>query len=295
MSKANTATELVSDQGNPLAPAEPQQLDVAQASAAEYARREIEGAMILAQKFPRNEVDCYQAVMHSCKRFGFADKAVYSFPRGGTTVKGPSINMARELARLWGNIRYGADLVADDHVSRTIRCWAWDLQSNTRPSQDATFKKLIQRKGRGWVTPDERDLRELSNKHAAIGIRNCLLQLMPPDYVADALAAAEQTIVAGISDDKDAHTKKVLLAFDSLGIRASELETHLGKPLAQATVDDIAALRKIYASIMDGNSEWSDYAKSPETPQDGAGVDLAKMAAGTKTPKKTPQKAAQKG
>ncbi len=47
---------------------------------------------------------------------------------------------------------------------------------------DDTFRKKIQRKRDGqtvWVTPDERDLRELTNKRGAILERNCLLKLQP--------------------------------------------------------------------------------------------------------------------
>lgn len=223
------------------------------------AEKEIEASIIVANRFPRNEDAVYERVMKSCSRFNFAAMACYSYPRGGQQIQGPSVNLARETARLWGNIRYGAEIVHDDETSRTVRGWAWDVQTNARESQDATFRKLIYRKKTGWQTPDERDLRELTNKHAAIAVRNCLLHLMPPDLIDDAIAAAKRTLKSDAGRDPDEARKRLVRAFLALGVSVGDLELYLGHPLRQITAAEIADLRGVYKSILDGNSLWKEH------------------------------------
>ena len=229
------------------------------------ARHEIEGALIMAHRMPRNEDAAFGKIAKACERFVFAGSALYSYPRGGHQIEGPSVNLARLMGRCWGNIRSGFDIIHDDDDVRTVRGWAWDLESNTKEHQDATFRKLVQRKKKGksggteWVKPDERDLRELNNKHGAICVRNCLLHLMPPDFVEEAERMCKETVRNGISEDADDHRRKMIRAFGGLGVRPEEIEEHLGHPLAQASPDEIVELRGIYKSIADGNSIWSDY------------------------------------
>lgn len=247
----------------------PNELAVSNATA--QARYEIESAIIISKKMPRNEDAAYQKLMAAAKRPAFAEDALYSFPRGGTTISGASVNLAREAARVWGNIRYGIEILRDDETSRMILGWAWDLETNVKVTAGDDFKKLVQRKtGEGkfrkteWVTPDERDLRELTFRRGAILIRNCILQLMPKDFIEDAMTAVEETMRTAAGKDPDEQKKKTILAFSEFGINPEMLEKYLGHPLAQCIPSEIANLKKIYASIRDGNSTWAEYVQAEE-------------------------------
>ena len=68
---------------------------------------EAQGKLIIAKRFPRDEVQAYSRVVQACQRKGIAEKAFYSYNRGGGVVSGPTIRFAEELARCWGNIDYG--------------------------------------------------------------------------------------------------------------------------------------------------------------------------------------------
>ena len=68
---------------------------------------EAQGKLLIAKRFPRDEVAAYNRVSQACQRKGIAEKAFYSYNRGGSTVSGPTIRFAEELARCWGNIDYG--------------------------------------------------------------------------------------------------------------------------------------------------------------------------------------------
>jgi len=228
----------------------------AQAEAA--VMRTIEAAVILSRRFPRNEESAYAGIIKACKRPKFAKEASYSFPRGGTEIKGPSIYLARECARCWGNIRYGTEIVhMTDNVVK-VRAWAWDVETNTHVSAEDEFKKLIQRKT-GWVIPDERDLRELVNKHSAITLRNCLLKLFPQDYIEDALKQATQTSIGEATQSPDQMIKGIIVAFQNLNVSVEELDGYLGHALGSATPEELVELQQIGKSIKDGNSRKGEY------------------------------------
>lgn len=228
------------------------------------AKHEIEAAVVLAKRFPRNEDDAFGKLMESCHRFNFAIGARYKFPRGGKSIEGPSAPFTREVARCWGNIRYGLDITQDSEDMRSVRGWAWDMETNVRVSQDATFKKLIYRKKGGWVKPDERDLRELTNRQGAITVRNCLLQILPPHLASDAVRECVKTVEANVAKDPDDARHKMVMAFGSIGVSVGELEEYLGHPLRQATAKEIADLRGIWKSISDGNSTWHEYVQADD-------------------------------
>jgi len=248
--------------------------EMAVSTQAAMAKTQVEGAVILASRNPRNETEAFQRMVASCGRPNFAKEVRYTYKRGGTLINAPSVYFAREFIRCWRNVWYGLDVIHDDEECRTIRAWAWDLETNTRPSMDATFKKMIQRKDHSgatrWVRPDERDLREHSNNIGARILRNCLLQLLPTDLIEDALATADETLRSDIRANPTASYRKMAAAFVPLGVTVQDLEAYLGYPLQQASEQDIVRLRGIWKSIDDGESTWSEYAVDTAAPKQAA-------------------------
>lgn len=265
--------------------------ELAQTGAAAEKQYEIQSAIIVARNFPRNEDAAFQKLMKACQRTSFAEDAAYSFPRGGQSVEGPSINLAREAARVWGNIRHGVEVIRDDETSRQIRAFAWDMETNTKVTAEDDFRKLIQRKSKStgkteWVAPDERDLRELTNRRGAIIKRNCILEVLPKDLVEDAMSMAKQTLKAGAERDPEGARKKIILAFSELNITPEMIERNLGHPLSQCSPKEIADLRTIYKSISDGNSTWAEYVAEKN------GHDLGEVGRKSDAPKSPVDKAA---
>lgn len=223
---------------------------------------EVQAAIIIAKNFPRKEDVAYEKLMKACRRTSFADNAIYSYPRGGTDIEGPSVNLAREAARVWGNIEYGFLIVRDEEGERHLRGFSWDKETNTRNFAEASFKKIIYRKGKGNIIPDERDLRELTNKHGAILERNAILKTMPKDFIEDAMDLCRETLKSDAEKDPDAARKRLILAFSEFNVTPDMIEKKLTHPLGECTPKEIADLRKIYTSIKDGNTTWHDYVAS---------------------------------
>lgn len=250
--------------------------DAATAALSAAAAREIETALILAAKRPRDEAAAVLKIEKACARPSLAGSAIYSFPRGGSRVTGPSVVLARELARCWGNLRWGCDVLPSDPDVIHIRAWAWDLEGNAKVTAEDRFKALIQRKTRRtdadgkriteWVEPDERDLRELINRRAAFGIRNCLLQMLPADVVDLALARCGETSAKAakgeLTQSREDVLRNLLRAFDNFGVTRAMIEKRLGHGLDEITPEELADLRADYKSIADGNSKPAEHFES---------------------------------
>ena len=58
---------------------------------------EAQGKLVIAKRFPRDEVQAYIRVAQACQRKGIAEKAFYSYSRGGGTVSGPTIRFAEDV------------------------------------------------------------------------------------------------------------------------------------------------------------------------------------------------------
>ena len=225
----------------------------------------------IAMYSPRNEAESGQRMLESCRRPAFATLAEYSFPRGGKTVRGPSVYLAREAAACWGNVRYGSVIVGEHEGKIHVQGFAWDVQRNVAVVQEDLFEKRIQRRkrlGNGeyetqWVVPDERDLRELINKRAALCVRNAILQVVPSDFIEAACEEARRTQQAAargeLAKDRKTAVRDLTKAFADQGVTVKMLEERLEHALDAIDDVELAELRTIWKSINDGQSRREDY------------------------------------
>jgi hypothetical protein len=270
------------------------------------ARAEIQGAMTVAMNAPRNEDRVFQSIIRACSRPGFAEQVRYNYPRGGdrncrhewkgnscgqcgaALISGPSVYLAREALRCWGNAWSAMRVIEDDDKGRLIEARAVDFETNFWQSHQDRFDKLIYRRAAGWVVPDEREMRELTNRRAALAERNAILKMLPRDLIDDALAMATETLSKRAAQDPDAERKRILEAFGRINVPAAQLEEFLNHKVSECSPAELANLRGIWKSIEDGNSRWADYYKP------AAAAPAAAKPAGRATAKAAARQAANK-
>lgn len=260
---------------------------------------EIQSAIIAAKKFPRKEQAAFARAVRSFERVSMAEAATYGFPRGGKQITGPSVDCARELARCWGNIRYGLRVIAQTNDRMHIKGYALDLETNSYVEAEDEFSKLIQRKVDSpqgkitkWVEPDERDLRELTFRRGAILVRNCILQILPPDLVDNVLSVATQTLAKfaknELKENPEDAVKRIVLLFDRIGVTVGMLEEYLSHPLNIVTAEELASLRQIGKAIADGAAKREEFfILTPEATPQGTTVaeTMKNKLRGQKSPK----------
>jgi len=229
--------------------------------ASNRALAEVQAAMVVAKRFPRDETAAFASIMKACQRITMAEQAMYSYPRGGKAVTGPSIRLAEVLARSWGNIDFGIVELEQRNGESSMMTYAWDLETNTR--QTKVFTVPHERKARGAIVrlDDPRDIYELNANMAARRLRACILGIIPGDIVDAALEQCEATMKGSSKVPLIDRVRKVVVAFDEFSVTKAQIELRFGHTLETLNETEFVQLRKIYQSIRDGMSKSSDWFK----------------------------------
>jgi hypothetical protein len=233
-------------------PAAPAPAHIGQATAIEQSRAvaEVQAAVVVAQQRPRDIEAAQHEMRRSCGQQRLAERAFYAFPRAGQTISGASVYLARELARVWGNITYGVSELRRDDVrgESEMQAWAWDLQTNTRTA--ATF--IVPHKRDTKQGPKALgDLREVYENNANAGarrVRECIFSVLPPWFTGEAEDLCRSTM-EGSPDDLPDRIEKAVTAYDRAGVSLAQLEQKVGRPRAQWTGGDWSQLNVLYGSL----------------------------------------------
>lgn len=280
---------------NPFAEAAPDHISAGTvAIESKRAAAEVQGRIIVAKQFPRDRAAAYQRAMDACQRKGLADTGVYSFPRGAQKVEGPSIRLAEELARCWGNIEYGLRELSRRNGESEMEAFAWDMETNTRSTQNFTVRHIRDTRSGGKALTDERDVYEITANMGARRLRSRILAILPPELVEGAIAACRETKRSGGNMPLADRVLQMTSAFSRLGVTPDMLALRLEHPVDRSNPDEIGDLLEIYTSIKDGMTKISDWfgAKS-STPALREGADeFEKAAAGVVTTQEKPKEEA---
>lgn len=233
---------------------------------------EVQGAIILAKKFPRNQIECLDRITTACQRPTLAEQALYSYSRGGTEITGPSIRLAEAIAQNWSNLQFGIKELEQRNGESTVEAFAWDVETNVK--QVKTFQVKHERytkKGR-YALEDPRDIYETVANQGARRLRACILGIVPGDVIDAAVGQCEQTLKAKADTSQEA-LKKLVEAFANYKVTKEQIEKRIQRRLDTITPAQLVNLRKIYNSLKDGMSVPADWFEA-SGPVEGAGDDL---------------------
>lgn len=223
---------------------------VTQTTAIEQARAvaEVQAAVVVAQNCPRDRSRAEAEMAETCGRKTLAERAFYSVPNRG---RGPSVHLARELARIWGNVQYGVrELSRDDEAGESeVLAYAWDVQTNTRSERSFIAPHARMKQGRREKLTDLGDI-YLSNQNVgARAVRECIFSVLPPWFTEAAQDACRATLDKGEGVPLKDRVASMMAAFDKLGITVTQLEQRTGKKRGQWDAGDVAGLGIDYTSI----------------------------------------------
>lgn len=227
---------------------------------------EAQGAIAVAKRFPRNEIEALDKILIACQRVSLAEVAVYSYAKGGTDISGPSIRLAETMIRLWGNALYGIRELEQRADESVIEAFAVDLETNVRQIKTFTVRHERTTKRGTYRLEDSRDRYENLANFGARRLRACILGIIPGDIIDAAVNQCEQTLKAKADTSPDA-LKKLIEAFATYKVTKEQIEKRIQRRLDTITPAQLVNLRKIYNSMKDGMSnpaDWFDAAGEPK-------------------------------
>jgi hypothetical protein len=221
---------------------------------------EVQAAMVLARRFPRDQVAALDRILNACTRPGLAEGALYSYSRGGTEISGPSIRLAEAMAQNWGNMQFGIRELEQRNGESTVEAFAWDVETNTRQVKVFQVKHERHTKMGSKTLTDPRDIYELVANQGARRLRACILGVIPGDVQEAAVSQCETTLNTSADTSPEA-MKKMVEAFKQHGVTVAQIEKRIQRRLDSIQPAQVIALRKIFASLKDGMSTpdaWFD-------------------------------------
>lgn len=245
---------------NPFAQSAPEHINAGTVSIeSSRAVAEAQGKLLIAKRFPRNQAEAFLNAMNACKRPSLAEKAIYSYPKGGQTISGPSIRLAEELARCWGNIDFGIKELSNKDGESEMQAYCWDTETNVISSQTFVVRHVIDTRNGQKKLTTERDIYENNANMAGRRLRSRILAVLPPDLVEEAVRECKKTLAGKNDIPIEDRVKKMVVAFQKFGIKPETIEKRLGRSIDTMTTDDLSEFIGIYNSLKDGNSGVGDW------------------------------------
>lgn len=228
--------------------------------------QEVQVAMAAAKRFPRDTYTAYNRIMQDCKRRTLAEKSMYEFTRGNSTVTGPSIHLAKAIARNWGNLDSGFKVLEQSARESTVMAYCWDLETNYRETKVFTVQHVRETKKGSYALTDSRDIYETIANHAARRERSCILSVIPQDIVDAAVGQCNATLSSFPGDGKNGKITKedavrdiISRFYENYGVSKDMLETYIGRKAEAFTIQSVNRLRGVYTALQDGTASVEQY------------------------------------
>jgi hypothetical protein len=214
---------------------------------------EVQAALVVAKKFPRDPVVAMDRILNACTRPGLASKASYEYAKGGQDVSGPSIRLAEVMAQNWGNIQTSVIELSRSIDSRGVgisEClaYAWDLETNFRDEKRFQVRHYRDTKQGGYPIKEEREIYELIANNGARRKRACILTVIPGDVQEAAERQCEVTLKTKV-DITPELIQTLVDSFAAFGVTKEMIEKRIQKRMDAITPGAVINMRKIYNSL----------------------------------------------
>ncbi|WP_217901354.1 MULTISPECIES: hypothetical protein [unclassified Rhodococcus (in: high G+C Gram-positive bacteria)] len=215
---------------------------------------EVQAAVLVAQQNPRNKSIAVSEMRDSTAQKSVAEKAFFSFPRGGQTVSGPSIHIARELARCWGNMQYGlAELRRDDDKGESeMQAFAWDLETNARNTSTFIVPHKRDKTGGPVKLTDMREIYENNANSGARRVRECIFAILPSWFVDEAEDRCREALQDGGGVPLATRIANSIQHFENAGVSRKQLEAKVGSSSSEWSENDLTELGITFTSMRNG-------------------------------------------
>lgn len=221
--------------------------------AVRLARAEIDHQISTAHAYPRK----LSLVMQNILTLVTIDEqsateCIYSLPRGGKPIIGPSIRMAEIIASQWGNARVGNRVVDVNRNEKYVEAEGvfHDLQTNMATTSRVR-RRIVDSKGRLY---NDDMIIVTGNAAASIAKRNAILGGVPKAIWRRAYDQA-LLVVAGDVKTLSVRREGALRAFATFGVKPEQVFEALGVAgLEDIGIDAIPVLIAMHSSLKSGEA-----------------------------------------
>ena len=236
----------------------------------ERAIAEAQGQLVLAKRFPRDLTEANSELMQSCRIPALANVAFYSVPRGGGKVSGPSIRLAEEIARVYGNFEYGHRELSRSADKSEVEVFAWDKEKNNRSVRQITVMHTRDTRDGQVPLRDQKDIDDKIANVASKQVRGRILALMPKWMVEGAIEECKKTLAGKNDEPLEQRVRKMVDSFGKYGVKPSQIAKYIEKPIESANADDFVELLGVYNAIRDGAKIGDYFSDTPPAMPDAA-------------------------
>jgi hypothetical protein len=207
------------------------------------------GSLAAAKRYPRSiKHFLVQAEALATATQEIAAACMYSLPRAGKQLTGPSVRLAEICASAWGNMRIGARIVREDQHFVTAQGYAHDLQTNT----ECTFevrRRITTRDGKRF---SDDMITVTVNAAQSIALRNAVFRVVPKALV-DEIFNRARAVAVGDQKTLGDRRRALVAHFGKLGVTNDDLMGLVGKPSVEdIDGEDLLLLRGVANAIKDG-------------------------------------------
>jgi hypothetical protein len=241
----------------------------------ELMRAEIDQQVATAKAYPRDLAVCSDELKALVTMdLDTAESCVYSLPRDGKAITGPSVRLAEMAVSSWGNVRAGWEVVEITDKWVECRGICHDMQKNVVALAGAK-RSIWGRNGRY----SENMIQTTTMACGAIAYRNAVFKAIPAALIKGAMDSAHQKIVEEVGDYKE-KLQQVVAAFEKERITERQVCKYLGiDQIAEVSAQQYVQLRGIYNAVKNGESVAGDYFGKPKK-EAGEGVSLSELQGG---------------
>lgn len=218
---------------------------------------EIDQQITTARRFPRN-IERVRMAIQAVATLDepTAEEMLYSLPRAGKVIEGPSIRFAEALVQAYGNCRVAARVVEINTALKFIEAEAvfHDLESNAATAARVQ-RRISDSRGRLY-TPDM--IQQTGNAACSIARRNAILAAVPRALWRPAYETARGLLMGDAKNVANTRADAVK-AFQRFGVTPEQIFAVLGiAGEADLTTDHIVTLRGMFATLRNGEASTEE-------------------------------------
>ena len=214
-------------------------------------KSEIDQQITTARKYPRSIKRFRDETMSMVTlNERVAGECIYSLPRGGKTIEGPSARFAEVIASAWGNSRVGARVVNDQGNFVTAQGVYHDLEKNVAITYEVQ-RRITDRNGKRY---NDDMIGVTANAACSIALRNAILKGIPKAFWSEMYDAARATVMGDYQTLANRRAD-ALKAFQAYGVLPDQICATLNVGgIEDIGLENLVTLRGILTAIKDGDT-----------------------------------------